>query len=83
MEMEEHNHLVQVLYDDGKTETIDWTEHVAAMCVADIMVRCAICEEHVSMNSNDYRAQGVFICDKCKAAIKHVRDYLENGGSVT
>lgn len=50
--------------------------------VADIMVRCAICEEHVSMKSNDYRAQGVFICDKCKAAIKHVRDYLENGGSV-
>jgi hypothetical protein len=83
MEMEEHNHLVQVLYDDGKTETIDWTEHVAAMRVADIMVRCAICEEHVSMNSNDYRAQGVFICDKCKAAIKHVRDYLENGGSLT
>ncbi len=56
---------------------------VATYAVADIMVRCAICEEHVSMNSNDYRAQGVFICDKCKAAIKHVRDYLENGGSVT
>jgi hypothetical protein len=49
--------------------------------VADIMVRCAICEEHVSMSSDDYRAQGVFICDKCKAAIKHIRDYLENGGS--
>lgn len=50
---------------------------------ADIAVRCAVCEEYTSMNSNDYRAQVVFICDKCKAAIKHVRDYLENGGSVT
>ena len=54
--------------------------HLAA---ADIFVRCAVCEEPVSMNSNDYRAQGVFICDKCKAAIKHVRDCLENGGSIT
>jgi hypothetical protein len=50
--------------------------------VADIMVRCAICEEHVSMSSNDYRAQGVFICDKCKAAILHIRKLLEDGGSV-
>lgn len=58
-------------------------DKILANCVAaDIMVRCAVCEEHVSMNSNDYRAQGVFICNKCKAAIKHVRDYLENGGSV-
>ena len=56
---------------------------IANSVAADIMVRCAICEEHVSMNSNDYRAQGVFICDKCKAAIKHIRDCLENGGSVT
>lgn len=55
---------------------------LANVVAADIMVSCAICEECVSMNSNDYRAQGVFICDKCKAAIKHVRDYLENGGSV-
>jgi hypothetical protein len=53
--------------------------HLAA---ADIFVRCAICEENTGMSSNDCRAQGVFICDKCKAAIKHVRDYLENGGSV-
>ena len=56
---------------------------LANFVAADIMVRCAICEEQVSMNSNDYRAQGVFICDKCKAAIKHVRDYLENGGCCT
>lgn len=83
MEMKEHNHLVQVLYDDGKTETIAWTEeHVAVMCVADVFVRCAICEELVSMNSNDHRAQGIFICDKCKAAILHIRKLLEDGGSV-
>ena len=55
---------------------------LADSITADIMVKCIICEEHVSMNSNDCRARGVFICDKCKAAIKHVRDYLENGGSV-
>ena len=50
---------------------------------ADIAVRCAVCEEDTCMNSTDYRARGVFICDKCKAAIKHVRNYLEVGGSVT
>ena len=49
---------------------------------ADIAVRCVICEEYTPMNSYDCRTHGVFICDKCKAAIKHVRDYLENGGSV-
>ena len=56
---------------------------ISKVSVADIGVMCAICEEYTSMNSNDYRAHGVFICDKCKAAIKHVRDILENGGSVT
>lgn len=55
----------------------------AEIAAADIMVRCAICEEHVSMNSNDYRAHRIFICDKCKAAIKHVRNILDNGGSIT
>lgn len=54
-------------------------DHLAA---ADIFVRCAICEEYVSMNSNDYRTQGVFICDKCKAAVLHIRKLLEDGGSV-
>lgn len=49
---------------------------------ADIAVMCTICEEYTPMNSHDYRTQGVFICSKCKAAVKHVRDYLENGGSV-
>ena len=55
---------------------------LASSVTADIAVRCVICEECTPMNSSDYRAHGVFICDKCKAAIKHVRDYLENGGSV-
>ncbi len=69
-----------------KSDSTDWRDLIAATksvyVTADIMVRCAICEEHVSMNSNDYRAHGVFICDKCKAAILHIRKLLEDGGSV-
>ena len=53
------------------------------LSVADIAIRCSICEEDTLISSNDYRAQGVFICDKCKAAIKHIRNILENGGSIT
>ncbi len=55
---------------------------IGELSVADIAIRCPICEESTFMNSNDYRAHGVFICDKCKAAILHVRELLENGGSV-
>lgn len=54
--------------------------HLAA---ADIFVKCAICEENIAMSSNDYRAQGVFICDKCRAAVMYIRNILDNGGSVT
>ena len=54
----------------------------ATYAAADIAVGCAICEEYTSMNSHNCRTYGIFICDKCKAAIKHVRDYLENGGSL-
>ena len=50
---------------------------IANSMPADVAVRCAICEEYTPMNSNDYRAQGVFICDKCKAAVLHVRELLE------
>lgn len=53
---------------------------------ADIAVICPICEESTIMNSNDCRAygvHGVFICDKCKAAIKRIRDYLESVDSTT
>ena len=55
----------------------------SAICAADIGVMCAICDEYTPMNSADYRAQRIFICDKCKAAVSHVRALLENGGSLT
>ena len=69
---------------DTSTENpiLPFESMVATYAVANIAVRCAVCEEDTPIHSNDYRAHGVFICDKCKAAIKHVRDYLENGGSV-
>ena len=79
----ENKHLVNFLQEDGLNGTIDWTDCIAQIRAADIFVRCAICEEDTPMSSNDYRAQGVFICDKCKAAILHIRKLLENGGSVT
>ena len=66
----------------NKSEALDWLDGILSKPIADIAVVCAICAEETPMNSNDYRARVVFICDKCKAAIKHVRDYLENGGSV-
>jgi len=62
--------------------TLNYEEYKSATYTTDIFVRCAICEEHVSMSSNDYRAQGVFICDKCKATILHIRKLLEDRGSV-
>ena len=67
----------------NKSEALDWLDDILNKPIADIAVVCAICAEETPMNSNDYRARGVFICDKCKAAIKHVRNILENGGSVT
>ena len=61
-------------------------EQIASMkatyAVADIAVMCAICEEYTPMNSYDDRARGGFICDKCKAAIMHIRNILEDGGSI-
>lgn len=53
-----------------------------AFATADIAVKCVICEEYTPMNSHDGRAHGVFVCDKCKAAIMHIRNILDNGGSV-
>ena len=79
----ENEHLVNCLLEDRTAETIDWIKHTATICAADICVRCAICEEATSMNSHDYRAQGVFICNKCKKAVLHISELLENGGSVT
>ena len=54
----------------------------ATYVAADIAVMCAICEDYTPMNSHDCRANGVFICDKCKTAVKHIRNTLENGGGV-
>ena len=62
----------------NKSEALDWLDGILSKPIADIAVVCAICAEETPMNSNGYRAHGVFICDKCKAAIKHVRDTLEN-----
>lgn len=64
----------------NKSEALDW---LLSKPIANIAVVCTICAEETPMNSNDCRAHGVFICDKCKAAIKHVRNILENGGSIT
>lgn len=54
-----------------------------AFGAADICKKCAICEEETSMKADDYRAQGIFICNKCKSAVLHIREFLENGGCCT
>lgn len=64
------------------------TEHLDKILVdsaiADIAAICVICEKHTPMNSRDYWAPGgVFVCDKCKAAILHIRKLLEDGESMT
>jgi hypothetical protein len=63
----------------NKSEALDWLDDILNKPIADIAVVCAICAEETPMNSNDYRAHGhgVFICDKCKAAIMHIRNTLE------
>lgn len=77
-------HVVAFIKEgSNKAETIDWLEKISTYDTADIAVKCVICEEYTPMNSHDCRAHGVFICDKCKAAIMHIRNILDNGGSVT
>ena len=61
----------------NKSEALDW---LLSKPIADIAAICAICAEETPMNSNDYLAHGVFICDKCKAAILYIRKLLEDGG---
>jgi hypothetical protein len=83
----DHKHLVNCLREDGTTETADWTDSInyikEKLDTYDIGVECFICEESTSMSSHDCRARhAVFICDKCKAAILHIRKLLEDGGSV-
>lgn len=87
------NELAALSYDEhsvniesenkSDSEPINWSKLITkANTTADIVVRCTICEESTPMNSQDCRARGVFICDKCRAAILHIRKLLENGGSV-
>ena len=77
-------HVVAFIKEgSNKAETIDWLEKISTYDTADLAVKCVICEEYTPMNSHDCRAHGVFICDKCKAAIMHIRNILDNGGSVT
>ena len=78
------------IYVSVNSSTVNPPLHVSRMehldkilansCPADIAVRCVVCEEYTSMNSNNSKAQGVFICDKCKAAILYIRKLLEDGG---
>ena len=67
----------------NKSEALEWLEKISTYDTADIAVKCVICEEYTPMNSHDCRAHGVFICEKCKAAIMHIRNILDNGGSLT
>lgn len=79
----EKQHLVDCLQEDGPAETLDWTDSISyikeKLNAYDVGVECFICEEHASISSRDHRA--IFICDKCKAAILHIRKLLEDGGS--
>ena len=73
---------VFVSVDTSTANTPSPFEHfysiMANSVTADITAICVVCEEFTPMNSNDLRAHSVFICNKCKAAIKHVRASLEN-----
>ena len=60
----------------------DLTRQINKLTVAKICKRCAICEEDTVMSSNDYRTNGVFICDRCKTAILYIRKFLEDGGNL-
>ena len=79
----ENKHFVNCLREDGVTETLDWTDSVdyikEKLDTYDIGVECFICGEYTSMSSHDHRVKhAVFICDKCRAAIMHIRNTLEN-----
>lgn len=65
---------------DKATDQLDWTKHsiAANIAPATICMRCAICAEDTPMSENDYRTYGVYVCDKCKAAVMHIRSTLEN-----
>ena len=46
-----------------------------------VATRCLTCDETIDLGPYD-NADVRYICDKCKAAIKHVRNILENGGNI-
>lgn len=82
MELDTKHVVAFIKEGSNKAEAIDWLEKISTYDTADITVKCVICEEYTPMNSHDGRARGVFICDKCRAAIKHIRNILDNGGSI-
>lgn len=83
MELETQHVIAFMKEAPNKSEALDWLEKISTYDVADIAVKCVICAEYTPMHSHDGRARGVFICDKCKAAIMHIRNILDNGGSLT
>lgn len=78
MELDTKHVVTFIKEAPNKSESLDWLEKISTYDTADIAVKCVICEEYTPMNSHDGRACGVFICDKCKAAIMHIRNTLEN-----
>ena len=78
MELDTKHVVAFIKETPNKSEALDWLEKISTYDVADIAVNCVICGESTPMNSHDRRAQGVFICDKCKAAIMHIRNTIEN-----
>ena len=83
MELDTKHVVAFIKEGSNKAETLDWLEKISTYDTADIAIKCVICEEYTPMNSHDGRARGVLICDKCRAAIMHIRNILDNGGSVT
>ena len=82
MELDTKHVVAFIKEGSNKAEAIDWLEKISTYDTADIAVKCVICEEYTPMNSHDGRARGVFICNKCRAAILHIRNILNNGGSI-
>lgn len=82
MELDAKHVVTFIKESSNKAEAIDWLEKISTYDTADIAVKCVICGEYTPMNSHDGRARGVFICNKCRAAIMHIRNILDNGGSI-
>jgi formylmethanofuran dehydrogenase subunit E len=82
MELDTKHVVAFIKESSNKAEAIDWLEKISTYDIADIAVKCVICGEYTPMNSHDYRAQGAFICNNCRAAVLHIRNILDNGGSI-